>query len=245
MVPATVGAVTFAGEEARATAWYHVPPISAAPPAGDSLTFRTDDNGEANPGQFDSAWSPWLGDKRIKLLNGGFVNGMPSGINFIEWQVLPSQDHPWRVSLNPAGAIASASSFQYRLQIDTSMNGLNVCNIVSCQPSISSAYFEIGAVSPDLPTKTIFQAIGDTPGTLIATLKSGEVKSIGSSDIIVQVDWSGGNGITKVIDDYRQRCVDPCPPAPAPLPIFGVAVSFGAVRKLRALSLQLRPTGLR
>jgi hypothetical protein len=94
MVPATVGAVTFAGGEARATAWYHLPPISATPPAGDSLTFRTDDNGEANPGQFDSAWSPWLGDKRIKLLNGGFVNGMPSGNNFIEWQVLPARIIP-------------------------------------------------------------------------------------------------------------------------------------------------------
>jgi hypothetical protein len=155
-----------------------------------------------------------------------------------------SQDHPWRVSLNPASVIASASSFQYRLQIDISMNGLNVCNIVTCQPSISSAYFEIGAVSPDLPTKTIFEAIGDTPGALITTLKSGEFKSISSSDIIVRVDWLGGNGIALVIDDYSQECPD-CDPAPAPLPIFGVAVSFGAVRKLRALSLQLKPTGLR
>jgi hypothetical protein len=137
--------------------------------------------------------------------------------------------------LDQAGVINVASSFLYRVQIDTSQDGLDICKTFkTCFPYFNEVNFAIKATNPALPTKTIYQAIGDTKGAPLITLKNGETKTIpfGVSDIIVEIEWGAGNAVADMSDNYNQ--------VPGPLPILGASLALGSVRKLRNLTARLK-----
>lgn len=222
--------LSLTGGEAKAfIAW--TPPGSAPNPA---LTYQTFDEASAL-GTFDNAWSPWLGDKRMKILNSGTINGMTIAGNDVEWSYKPAQPLPWHVDLDQQGIIDTASSFLYRVQIDGAQDGLSICRTYGkCAPYFYKVDFGIQATDSTLPTKYIYAANGDTPGALLATLRNGETVILppSNSDIIVKIDWNAGNAVGDMFDDYNQ--------APAPLPILGAAAVFGSLRKIRNISTRLK-----
>ena len=214
------GVVLTSGEARATTNWYQ--------DVNSAFTYRTDDaNGPL--GQFDTGWSPFLGDKRMKILNGGLVNGMTIGTNDVEWSYKQLQNRPWHVDLDQVGNIDIASNLMYRVQIDPSQNGLNICSTFpdACKESFYTVDFSIQANNSAVPTKSIYEAIGDTPGALLLTLNNGEVKTFPSSvsDIIVKIEWPAGQAIGDMGDNYNQ--------VPGPLPLLGAGVAFGFSRKLR------------
>lgn len=221
---AIVTGLAINGEEAKA-GWTLVPPY----------TYQNFDSPAPDFGHFDATWSPWLGDKRMKVLNGGIVDGMTTGPNDIEWSYKPGSPLPWHVDLDQTGVINSASSFLYRLQIDSTQDGLNICSTFNtCFPFFNQAQFGIQAADPSLTVKTIYEAIGDTKGATLLTLTNGQTKTLpnGYSDIIVEVSWGANNAIGDISDNYNQ--------VPTPLPILGVGAAYGSIRKMRKISTQLK-----
>jgi hypothetical protein len=235
------GVMLFGGTAKAYTPWFK----ETSP----DYTYRTSDAGPNTPslvalgqppqpvalGQFDHAWSPWLGDKRMKILNNGLVAGMTAGPNNVEWSYVPANPKPWHVDLDQAGVINVASSFLYRVQIDTSQDGLDICKTFkTCFPYFNEVNFGIQATTPSLPTKTIYQAIGDTKGAKLFELKNGETETfpIGVSDIIVEIEWGANNAVGDMFDNYNQ--------VPGPLPILGASLALGSVRKLRNLTARLK-----
>ena len=212
--------------------------ISWSPAESDpnpALTYQTTDQ-VASPGSFDPAWSPWLGDKRMKILSSGSVVGITTPGNDVEWSYKPLQDRPWHMNFDQQGTINIASNLLYRVQIDSSKDGLDICQIYGkCWPNFYQVDFGIQATNPAGPTKSIYLADGDTPGMLLGTLKSGETIALqtGATDLIVSIDWGADQSVGDMYDNYNQ--------APAPLPILATACVFGSIRKLRFLSSRLKP----
>lgn len=228
---AITGGVALSGGEAKAfAAWSQ--DISG------SYTYRTLDNGASlpnAPGQFDPGWSPWLGDKRMKVLNGGVLIGTTTSGNDVEWSYKQSQARPWHMDLNQSGNINIASSYMYRVQINSQQDGLAICQTFNtCHPFFHEVEFGIQANNPAVPTKSIYVANGDTPGPLLLTLNNGQVKPFpsGFSDIIVQIDWPANQAVGDMYDNYSQ--------APAPLPLLSAGAALGSLRKLRQLSNRLK-----
>jgi hypothetical protein len=230
---ALLGAVMLTGVEAKA----FQPWTAEATP----LTYRTYDTGfitppPVAPGQFDNQWSPYLGDKRMKILNNGKITGMTLDGNSVEWSYKPSQIRPWHVDVDQQGNIDIASSFTYRVQIDNSQDGLAICATYGkCAPLFNEVDFGIQANNPALPTKNIYKAnFDDTKGDLITSLKNGQTAGpIDYNDIIVEVSWGAGNAVGDISDDYNQK-------VPGPLPILSAPLAFGFYRKLRSNTKLLR-----
>ena len=226
------GAVALSGGEAKAYVnWALTTPLSYQ-----TFDAHTPPDGTDSSGAFDPDWSPWVGDKRIKILNGGTVAGMSVFTNDVEWGYKPTSPLPWHVDLDQQGNINSASSFMYRLQIDPTKDGLNICSTyATCQPYMGQVQFGIQANNPAVPVKSIYQAIGDTKGPLLLTLQSGETKSIpgDATDIIVDITWPANQAVADINDNYKQ--------VPAPLPLLGAGAAFGMLRRMRQVS-SLRKT---
>ena len=226
------GALALSGGEAKAYVdWTLTTPLSYQ-----TFDAHTPPDGTDSPGVFSPNWSPWVGDKRIKILNSGTVAGMSVFPNDVEFGYKPASPLPWHIDLDQQGNINDASSFMYRLQIDTTQNGLNVCSTYStCKPYFDLVQFGIQANNPAVPIKSIYQAIGDTKGPLLLTLKNGETKSIPGnvSDIIVDITWPANQAVADINDNYKQ--------VPVPLPLLGAGAAFGMLRKMRQVS-SLRKT---
>ena len=182
-----------------------------------------------NAAQFDPSWSPWLGDKHIKILNNGQVAGIHDPGAQVEWSFQDAQLNPWHVDLDQQGNIDIASNFTYRVQIDNTQDGLNICATFPgrCWNSFYKVDFGIQANDTTVPIKNIYEAIGDTKGALIMSLHNGDNKTfpIAANDIIVEISWPANQAIGDMSDDYQQ--------VPGPLPILGAGAAFGFSRKLR------------
>ena len=139
------------------------------------------------------------------------------------------------MDLNQSGNINIASSYMYRVQINSQQDGLGICQTFNrCHPFFNDVEFGIQANNPALPTKSIYVANGDTPGPLLLTLNNGQVKQFpsGYSDIIVQIDWPANQAVGDMYDNYSQ--------VPAPLPLLSAGAALGSLRKLRQLSTRLK-----
>jgi hypothetical protein len=192
---------------------------------------------------FDLTWSPWIGDKRVKLTSVGssIANDQFS------FKFNPANSS-WETVYDRGAPVSGANgAYSYIIEIDPTKNGAGVCTTFStlCGGSFSSpvsiALTPVGGDSPPRNmTKTISEVTaGDGKGATIASNFADDSTAntatlpipSGLTRLWVDVTWSrgigAGRGITGMTDSYMQI------PVPGPLPILGAGAAFGMSRRLR------------
>ena len=203
----------------------------AAPWASGGPLAYTTTQGNFGEGStfFDSNFSSFIGDKKVKILT---TSALPTE-NTVTFEYDPVYSEPWRVNYLTAGTSASPGSLNYRIQLDSAQDGLGVCTTYGkCGPT-----FILGTASPahvsDGFLQTFYQANGDAQGSLIGSINgSGSINLSSYDDLYVSVSWTGLQLSSGTTMGYSQ--------VPAPLPILGAAAFFGSVRRIGQASKRLR-----
>ena len=135
--------------------------------------------------------------------------------------------HPWHVDVDFAVIDTDGGFLAYTMEItDPSMvfnSAVLAGQLQSSNPSV---------------TKQIFSSLTDlNAGTgAICDITIGPAATqtcdISGKQIWVKDTWANGQGVDNFANDYSQ--------VPAPLPLLGVAATFGSIRKLRKFSSQLK-----
>jgi hypothetical protein len=215
------GSFLISTNDAQATPWASGP--------GPLAYTTTQGNFGGGPISFDSVFSPFIGDKKVKILT---TSALPTE-NTVTFEYDPIYSQPWRVNYLTAGTTANPGYLNYRIQLDSSQDGLGVCATYGqCGPN-----FILGTASPahvsDVFVQTFYQASGDTPGSLIGSINgSGSINLSPYTDLYVNVSWSGLQLTSGTTMGYSQ--------VPAPLPILGAAAFFGSIRRIGQASKRLR-----
>jgi hypothetical protein len=214
------GSFLISTSDAQATPWAQTAPLAYTTTQGDF---------GGGPISFDSVFSPFIGDKKVKILT---TSALPTE-NTVTFEYDPIYSQPWRVNYLTAGTTANPGYLNYRIRLDSSQDGLGVCATYGqCGPN-----FILGTASPahviDDFTQTFYQASDDAPGSLIGSINgSGSINLSPYTDLYVSVSWSGLQLTSGTTMGYSQ--------VPAPLPILGAAAFFGSVRRIGQASKRLR-----
>ncbi len=207
--------------------------------------YTTTDRGQpSTPRVFDRSYSPFIGDKRVKWLSqtniksgGTLGNALTFGFDSTSYP-----DSPWFVSLNTNGPAVTGGSFRFRMTIDKSQNGLDICTTTTyCNNTFNQIFF---ASSPSSGSGAVFGsqakiylASGDTAGPLLATITNGSSDTLFPefpNDIIVDYSWTSMNNGSSNLELSVNQTV------PAPLSLLAGPVVFASVNRLRRLSSRLK-----
>ncbi len=190
---------------------------------------------------FDTDWSPYIGDKRVKILDYmvrdlpmnpsmetntfafAYDSGMPTMLPFhTDLDMYETGD-------NTAGFI------EYLIEIDpnkvvNSPDGICGSAYPPCHPGIEKISFGANLSGDTTGTAFALKTIMDVAtGDTIAELMPGEMYTFTGAlptTLKINISWDPGDGVVdNVTDNYKQ--------SPGPLPLLGAGAAFGFSRKLR------------
>jgi hypothetical protein len=163
-----------------------------------------------------------VGDKQLTLLEWDSI----ADGSTLDFEYQTPDAHPWHVDLDLNGNDIDGGFLMYTVEI-TDPNPDQI---------FASAFLGglLQSNNPDL-NKQIFS--DSTFTTKICDITIGPFVSqtcdISGKQIWVKDTWQPGAGVERIVNDYQQE-------VPAPLPLLGVAATFGSIRKLRKFSSQLK-----
>lgn len=219
-------------------------PWTPSPVTGSPFTTTTTRTGSTTATNFSLDWSPWIGDKRVKLMSQptGAVNNDRFIFQFDP--VMQSFDTIYDRTNPNAG---STGSYEYIIEIDQAQNGGGVCTTFMVCDKVFDAMATFrfdangGPSTSRRMTKTLNQVVTvggvDTKGASIdsqfANDSTGNASSVFTDNLArlwVTVDWNRGTVANRGMDNLKDSYFQ----VPGPLPILGAGVGFGMSRRLRS-----------